>query len=267
MGVRLIEGRLFTDLDDRSTLRCVIVDDLLARRTWPGQSAVGRQLVVDPGSTGTPTRAVTVVGVVRHLRLRSLVEDLTEQVYFPLPQALRNPMAWVLRTNGDPAVLVPAIRSVLAGLDPQIPIYDVRPLSGYVEEASAGQRFTMSTVLCFAVVALLLASVGVYGVMSYGVTRRRSEFGVRLALGAQPAQLRRVVLRDGAGILVTGLALGALVAIPGAYLLRSQLFGVAPLDPATYAIAGSVLAVALLAACWWPARRASAANPLDILRG
>src|SRR5579864_9069804 len=265
-GVHLIEGRFFTDADDRSAAPSVIIDDLLAQRSWPSATAVGRQLWVDPGSNGVPTKSVTVVGVVRHLRVRSLVEDLTEQVYFPLAQALRDPMAWVVRTTGDPSALVTPIRAAVAGLDPQIPIYDVRPFSSYVKEASAGQRFTMSLVLCFAAVALMLAAVGVYGVMAYAVGRRRNEFGVRLALGARPGQLRAAVFREGGVILLAGLALGAVVAVPGAYLLRSQLFGVTPLDPVTYATAGALLGASLLGACWWPAQRATVANPLDLLR-
>ena len=243
----------------------VIVDDVLAGRTWPGQSAIGQSLGVDPWSTGHPTVWVKVVGVVRHLRLRSLVEPLSEQVYFPQRQVLRNPMAYVVRTS-DRTALASAIREAVACLDKQLPIYDVRPLDEYVAAAQSTRRFTMLLVSVFASAAVALACIGVYGVMAYSVTRRRREFGVRLALGARPHQIVRVVIREGAFLTMIGLALGIIAASVSARLLKTQLFGVAPDDSTSYAAALLVLAPFALVACWIPARRATAANPLEVLR-
>ena len=265
-GAALVEGRFLSNDDVAGGQPAVVVDDLLARRAWPGQLAVGKTFLVDPGSSGHATVPATVVGVVRHLRVRSLVEDLTEQVYFSADQVARNPLAYVVRTSGDPAAIVPSIRAAIAQIDPLIPIYDVRPFSEYVRSAMAGRRFTMTLAACFAGVAVLLACVGVYGVMAYTVARRRNEFGVRLALGALPSQLVVSVLREGLALAGVGLTVGGAAALAIAQLLRSQLFGVTPSDPATYAIVLASLGLVLILACWLPARRTSAANPLDALR-
>ena len=266
VGATLVEGRALADRDTNGAQAVVVVDDLLAHRAWPGQSALGRTLFVDPGSSGHPTVPVTVVGVVRHLRVRSLVEDLTEQVYFSADQVLRNPLAYVVRTNGDPAALVPSIRAAIGRIDGQLPISDVRPLASYVREAAGGRRFTMMLAACFAGVAILLACVGVAGVMGYTVARRRGEFGVRLALGAQPSHIVRIVLGEGAALAGLGLGAGSLAALFGARLMRAQLFGVSPGDPLTFAVVLGSMAVVLALACWLPARKATDASPLDALR-
>jgi hypothetical protein len=266
VGARLVDGRFFVEADDRSTQPAVIVDDLLAARAWPAARAVGQRIAVDPGSIGHPQTWATVIGVVHHLRVRSLTEDLTEQVYFPVRQALRNPMAYVLRTSGNPADLAGMVRESLSRLDGQIPIYDVRPLESYTRDATSGRRFTAMLAACFAGAALLLACVGVYGVIAYAVARRRTEFGVRMALGARPSQVVALVLSEGAGLVGLGLTAGACGAAIVARLLRTQLFGVTPGDPAAYALALSAVALAGLLSCWLPARRAATSDLLAVLR-
>ena len=266
VGARLVEGRFFTDDDDPRAQPVVIVDDQLARRAWPGQSAIGRRIASDPLSTGHAVYWATVVGVVHHLRHRSLLEDLGDQVYFAERQIQRNPMAYVVRTTGDPAALSAPVRQIVAALDPQLPVYDLRPLDEYVAGARAAQRFTTSIAAAFAVVALVLATVGVYGVIAYAITRRRYEFGVRLALGAQPGQVTTLVLREGALLGGLGLTCGLVCAAIAARLLESQLFGVSPGDVASYAMAVVAIGSTALAACWLPARRASSINPLDAIR-
>ncbi len=266
VGARLVEGRGFLESDDEKSRPVVIVDERLARRAWPGQSAVGKPLAVDPQSDGHPTTWATVVGVVRHLRHRSLMEEVREQVYFPERQILRNPMAYVLRTSGDPASLAPPLRRAVARLDAQLPVYEVRTLDEYLVAARAAQRFTMILAATFALVALLLAAVGLYGVIAYSVARRRVEFGIRLALGALPGQVEALVVREGMRVALVGLALGLPAAALGAWLLRAQLFGVSPRDPASYGIALVLLGAAAVLASWVAARRATAASPLEVLR-
>ena len=263
LGVRLIEGRFFTEADERPV---IIVDERLARRQWPGRSALGQTLLVDPGSNGAPTVKATVVGVVAHLRLRSLVADLTEQIFFPERLVLRNPMAYVVRTDRDPAALAADVRAAIAKLDPKLPIYDARPLDTYVEAARATRRFTMQLAAAFAAVALLLACIGVYGVLAYSVARRRHEFGVRLALGAEPRRVVMEVMREGLTLALIGSVAGVTAALAVSRLLEAQLYGVRPHDPVSYGATVALLAAAAVVACWIPARRATQVTPMEALR-
>ena len=191
---------------------------------------------------------------------------LFDQVYFAERQVQRNPMAHVVRAGGDPAAMSAAVRQIVTTIDPQLPVYDLRPLDEYVVGPRAAQRFTTIIAAAFAVVALLLAAVGVYGVIAYAMTRRRYEFGVRLALGARPQQVTALVLREGALLAGVGLVLGLVCASVAARLLQSQLFAVSPGDVRSYLVAAVAIGIAALTACWLPARRASAISPLEAIR-
>lgn len=267
IGAHLLEGRYFTEADRENAQPVVIVDDLLAKRSWPGDTAIGKTIAVDPSVSGRPDRRrwATVVGVVRHMRIRSLVEDLADQVYMPIRQVQRN-TTYVVRTSGDPAELAGAIRSRLRNLQPPTPVYDILPLDRYLIRARSAQRFTMLLAAAFAAVALALAFVGVYGLITYSVNARSFEFGIRLALGAQAEQIRSLVVREGVRLVVAGLTVGVAGAALAARLLQSQLFGVTAHDIPTYAISVAVILFAGLVASLLPARKASAANPLDIMR-
>jgi putative ABC transport system permease protein len=266
LGVRLVEGRTFTESDDQRGDPVVIVDERLAARTWPGQSPIGRRLGVDPTVAGTPSMWVTVVGLVKHVRHRSPTEDVREQVYFPERQIPRNPFVVVVKTGADPAALVAPVREAIRGLDAALPIYDVLPLDDYMTRAQAIRRFTALLASVFAAAALLLASVGVYGVIAYSVSARRREFGVRLALGAGAGPIVTTVLGEGTRLTAMGLAIGIVAAVGGAWWLRSQLFEVAPWDLASIALTVLVLALAALVACAVPARRALRTDPAEVLR-
>lgn len=266
LRVPLLDGRFFTESDDHTSEPVVIVDERLAARTWPGQSAVGRRLGVDPRVAGTPDQWTTVVGVVRHVRHRSPTEEVREQVYFPERQVPRNPAVYVVKTGGDAAALVPQVRDAVRALDAQLPIADVRPMAAYVDDARALGRFTATLALAFAVAALTLAAVGVYGLIAYAVTERRQEFGVRLALGAHGREVVGLVLREGAWLTAAGLAVGLAGAAAAAWWLRHQLYGVEPWDPLTFALTLPVLAITALAACALPARRAVRIDPMHTLR-
>ena len=266
LGVRLRGGRTFTETDAETTAAVVIVDEHLADKTWPGETAVGRRIAVDPAVTGEPATWATVVGVVRHVRHRSPVEDVREQVYFPGRQTPRNPSVYLLKTAGDPAALVPAVREVVRSLDAALPLYDVRPLSAYVREARALRGFTAQLAVLFAAAALLLAIVGVYGMVAYAVTERRRELGVRVALGAGTRQVLRLVLAESAWLTAGGVGLGLVGASLGARALETQLVGIAPWDPVSLAAAVGLLVVAALVASALPARRALATQPAVVLR-
>ncbi len=263
---RLVDGRFFGEGDDERAEPVVVVDDQLARRAWPGQSAVGKQIAADPFVTGHPTYWATVIGVVGHLRTRSLVEDLGDQVYFPVRQVVRTPLVVAVRTSGDPSALAEAVRRGVAALDPALPTYDLRPLADYVNGAGAAQRFATILAAGFAGVALLLASVGVYGVIAYGTARRHHEFGVRLALGARPGEITTLVLREGLLQLAVGLAAGVGGAALGARVIHNQLYGVTATDGTSYAVAVVTIGVVAIAAAWLPARRASTISPLTAMK-
>ncbi len=262
LGVRLVEGRFFTDNESPKN-PVVIVDEMLARQLWPGRSALGQHFLLGQAS---PDRRVSVVGVVRHLRLRSLVEDLTPQIYIPYRLWQRSPMAYVVRTDRDPTALAADVRAAVAALDPRLPIYDVRPMETYVESARSIRRFTMLLAAAFAACALALTCIGVYGVLAYAVTVRRHEFGVRRALGADTVQVMREVLREGLTFAVVGSAAGLAGAAIAARLLQSQLYAVHPRDPMTYGVSLALILCGAALACWIPAHRATAISPMDALR-
>jgi putative ABC transport system permease protein len=261
LGVRLLEGRFFTNDDDDPKNPVVIVDDAFAERLWPNQSAVGRQFVANY----LPSK-VTVVGVVRHLRLRSLVDHLAPQIYVPWRLAQRNPTAYVIAADRDPGSLTADVRAAIASLDPHLPIYDARPLGEYVQGARSLRRFTMRLAGAFALSALVLTCVGVYGVLAYAVSHRRHEIGVRRALGAATDRLVREVLGEGVRFTVIGCACGLAGATVAARFLESQLYAIRPDDPLSYAAAVLLTAIGGIVACALPAHRAATISPMDALR-
>jgi len=266
IGATLVDGRWFSEADDAGTLPVAIVDERFAERTWPGAGAVGRRVFADPPASGAPTELVTVVGVVRHLRHRTPSAEVREQMYFPQRQVRRSPMGVVVRSGADPAELAAAVREVVSGLDPQLPVYDVRPLADYLDRALAVPRFTTLLATLFAAAALALAVVGVYGVLAYSVTRRRSEFAIRLALGAGRPAVAWLVVREAGGVAAAGLTLGLAGSIAAAGPLRAQLYELTPGDPVTYGAAIAALVVAVAAAALLPALRATGVRALESLR-
>jgi putative ABC transport system permease protein len=267
VGAHLLEGRDFTEEDIAQARLVAVVDDTLARRTWPGQSALGKRLALETMiESEFKWRTAEVIGVVRHVQFHSLTDEVREQVYIPYSLAPRNQISFALRAGGDPEALAAPARAAVAALDPDLPVARVLPLARYVEQARRATRFLSLLSAALAAIALLLAVVGVYGVSAGSVTRRTAEIGVRVALGARSADVLRLVLGQGmAPVLcgcVAGLLLSALLAPLYAYLL----FGVRPFDPATYGAVAALLTVAGLLACAVPARRALRLDPLDALR-
>jgi predicted permease len=266
-GAELVEGRWFTEADSSRAQPVAIVDTLLASRMWPGRSPIGQRVKADPGTTGIPDVTVTVVGVVRHIRHRDVTRDLREQMYFPAQQSFRNPMAYVVRgADGDGASVAAAVRRIMAEIDPALPIYDVRPLAAYTRDARALRAFTLVLALCFAGAAIVLATIGMFGVASHAVAGRQREFGLRFALGAGSGQIAGLVFREAMAIAGWGAALGSMGALLAAPLLRSQLYAVSPLDPRAYALGAALVVIAAVTASCIPALRAARTSPLQSLR-
>jgi len=256
-----VAGRGFERAVLGLTRRRIVMDETLAARSFPGQDAVGRQLQVEANEE--PNRFAEVIGVVAHVHLHDLTRAVLPQIYEPgfwLQTSL------TVRGTGDVAELAPLVRREIRALEPAAAIERVRPMSELVAAATASARLSLVLMGAFGSLALLLASVGLYAVISYSVSGRARELGVRLALGASPAELRRLVLGEGARLVAASLAVGLAGAAALAFLLRTLLVGIAPWDPPTYVAASGVLAVVALLACWAPARRAARTDPLASLR-
>jgi predicted permease len=264
LGLRLVAGRDLTADDAGTSARVVMVNETLARTIWPGQPAVGQFLIAD-GLGSEPRQVVGVVGDVRH---QGLEADAGSEMYLPRRQTGNGGGFYlVVRSSQPAAALAPALRASLAPLSSDLGGSRFRVLDELVERAVSPRRFTALALAGFALFALLLASLGVYAVVAYGVSRRRQEFGIRLALGASPANIRHGVLADTLRLTGTGLLLGLPAAWLVSRLMRGLLFGVTPADPATFAGMVAVLGSMALLAAYVPARRASRLDPTQTLRG
>jgi predicted permease len=267
MGAELLGGRWFDQLDTAEGRQVVIVDDLLARQTWPNESAVGRRLQVEQFTDrGFVPQWAEVVGVVRHLRHHSLGRELRGQIYLPYPQSAREHLSYAVKAQGDPLALAATLRRELRALDPDMAVNKMLPLSHYVSRSLASARFTALLAGLFAALALVLAAVGVYGLVSYSVAERTREIGVRMALGAGRRRILRLVLSQGMRPALVGIALGLVVAPALTRLIAGLLYGVTATDRLTFAVIAALLLAVAWLACWVPARRATKVDPLIALR-
>jgi putative ABC transport system permease protein len=271
MEVPLRRGRFFTDRDNVASHPVVVIDELLASHLFPNQDPIGKQfslMVLGP---------VEIIGVVGHVKHWGLDSDeankIRDQIYFPLLQVPDKFMSagvtgltLVLRTGPEPLSLVPAVRRQVAGPTQDQPIHAVRTMEQIISKSLAARRFTMLVLIIFGATALTLAAVGIYGVMSYAVTRRTHELGVRAALGASRQEIVGLVLRQGMRPAVIGMAAGLLGALALTRLLAGLLYGVRPADPATLVAVTFLLGGIALLACYLPARRATLIDPTVALR-
>jgi len=267
MGIELVAGRDFADDDTPGRPNVIVVDESLARRTWPGESALGKRLeatFIHEGSFD-PTVA-EVVGVVRHVRDHSLAEDGRGQIYVSYLQSAREKLAFTVRTAGDPQALAGAVREAVASLDRDLAVAKVRTMDSYVAAARQSTRFVTAVASALAGVALLLAFVGIYGVVACSVAARTGEIGVRMALGGTPARILWLVVGQTLRTTAVGLAIGLAGSLLLTGLIARLLYGVGPRDPATLACAAAVLAAAGLLAGLLPARRATRVDPTAALR-
>jgi putative ABC transport system permease protein len=271
MGIRLVAGRTMTDADNREgALRVVLVDEKLAEQTWPGEDPVGKGMQVVDFNTETfeiQRASVQVVGVVEHVRSESLTSDGRGQIYWPYRFFPWWPMTVTVRGASDPLALVGAIRSEVEALDPDVPIADVRLMEDYVADAMAQPRFTLTLVSLFAALALLLASIGLYGVIAYSLRQRIQEIGVRVAFGAGESSIVRLLVGHGMALTLAGVGLGLAVALIVTRMASSLLFGVSAIDPITLAGVPLLLVGVTSVASYLPARRATRIDPVKALRG
>jgi putative ABC transport system permease protein len=263
LGIPLIAGRDFRDDDSDGRAPVGIIDERIAREVFGRENPVGKRFHV---TTVPPMPWIQVVGVAGHIRHEGLDRDPRPQVYWPYRQRTQDRQAMVVKTTGDPAAMTPAVRAAIQEVDPNQPLYDVRSMSQVVERSLIGQRVNAVLVGSLAGLALLLASIGLYSVVSQLTARRSREFGIRLALGANPGSLLRMVLRQGLTRAVCGLVAGLTLSAAVTQLLGKMLHGVGTLDLTTYIFVTGLLLLVVLAASYSPARRAANTDPINALR-
>jgi putative ABC transport system permease protein len=271
IGVTLRQGRLLTSDDRGGATLVTVVNEALARKLFPGQNPIGQRLTF-----GTPDSAQwrQIVGVVADVRQTGLTSPPDPELYVPANQLspqdwtifMSIPISFVVRSDVETATLGPAIKAVVRQVDPEQPISRLREAGELLQDATARQRFNMSLLTLFGILALTLAGVGVYGVMAYGVNQRTRELRIRLALGARAASVQAMVLRQGLLLTVSGLALGLVGALALSRLLTTLVYGVNPSDPRIPGVAVLVLALVSVVACLIPAIRATRVDPIDALR-
>jgi putative ABC transport system permease protein len=265
MGATLLRGGTFNERDNKNSPLVAVIDQTLAEQYFNGEDPIGKRLSMHPDDVGDENRLFEIVGVVARIKFRGLGDPAPMPVVF-FPQAQVERKSFVLLVRSSAPALEKPIRDIVSSIDPDQPVYDVRPMIERVQETWATQRLLTFLLSVFAGLALLLATIGLYGVIAYTAVRRVREIGVRLALGAQRADIRALILGHGSRLLATGLAIGVIGAFVCSRLLRSVLFDVSAVDPLVYIMVSALLAIAALLACWLPARRASRINPIIALR-
>jgi predicted permease len=264
LEIPILSGRNFTDSDDDKALPVAIVDQTLARQHWPNENPIGKRIKSGPIQSTNPW--LNIIGVVGDVKTDSLELQEAPHIYLSDFQAPSYNSVIYLRTAGDPGTLGDAIRPEVEAVDPNVPVYAVRTMEDVIARSMAERRFALQILGFFAGVALLLAAIGIYGVMAYTFTQRRHEIGIRMALGAQPRDILRMALSEGMTLVAVGLGSGLVGALILTRFLRSMLYAVSPGDPLTFVALPALLAAVALLACFVPARRATQVDPLVALR-
>jgi len=261
MRIRLLSGRDFTDYDRENTTPVVIINEAMARMVWPGQEPVGKRF-----SIVTEPKLLQVVGVVGTTVIGQIGEDPQPIAYLPMRQQYSPFAALVVRTNGNPEPLLGAVRKQAEQIDKNLAFTNGQTVQQILGQGLWAARMGAALLGLFGALALTLASIGIYGVLAYSVTQRTSEIGLRMALGAQPRQVLRLVLQQGMLLALIGVTVGILVALPVARMTAGLLYGVSATDPLTYAAITLLLMGVALVACYLPARRATRVDPIIALR-
>jgi putative ABC transport system permease protein len=266
MGIPLLRGRYFTDADSKDSLPVAIIDQTLAEQYWPDQDPIGKRIAAFFDGPRGQRHWREIVGVVGHVKQYGLDGKSKVQYYFPQTQSPQNDMFLIIRTASDPRGMVAAIRGTLDSIDKDQPIYKVTPYEQMVSNSTSQKRFSMFLLGVFAALALLLAAVGIYGVMSYAVTQRTHEVGIRMALGAQQSDVLALVVKQGMLMTLIGVGIGLVGAFVATQIMTSLLFGVGTHDPLTFAGISLLLGSVALIASFIPARRATKVDPMIALR-
>lgn len=262
MGIPLVAGRGFTDRDDKRSPEVAIINEAAARKFFPNENPVGRRVGNSPEDSGN----VEIVGVLRDVRYNSLREPAPPTQYRPYLQANPEDLVFTVRTAVDPATMLSAVRAAMSAVDPNIPIVTVETQMSQIERRYAQERVLAQAYMLFGGIALFIAAIGLFGLMSYNVSRRTREIGIRMAMGAQRDAVLRLVLRESMVLVAAGIAIGITVAVGAGKLVASQLFGLEATDAATMVLAIVVMAIVSAAAGYLPARRATRVDPMVALR-
>jgi predicted permease len=261
METPLIAGRFFTPADTEKSQQVVLIDQKMADRFWPKGDAVGKRI-----RQGDKSPWLTVVGVVGVVKQYGLDIDTKMVTYFPYASWANGVMFVTARTAGDPAALANSIVEQVHAIDADVPVFDIATMQQRVHDSVARQRFAMTMLGTFAAFAMILAAVGIYGVMSFLVTQGTSDIAIRMALGAQRGTILSLVMQQGMGLALIGIAAGVVGALSLTHLMSGLLFGVSATDPMTFAGVAVLLTLVTLAACYFPARRAMRVDPMVALR-
>jgi predicted permease len=262
MGIQIARGREFTSQDRAGAPPVVMINETLARRLWPGEDPIGKRLRVggesDPGAE--------VIGVAGDGKYKTLGENARPYIYHPLLQSYASKMTLVVRTTGSPETLSAAVREQIRSLDPNLPVSQITTLSEQVAFALFPARLAAALLGAFGLLALGLAATGIYGVIAYSVSQRTQEFGIRMALGADGADVRRLVLREGLKVVLIGVTAGLALSLVVTRLIAGFLYDVGANDPLTFVAVPALLTAVALLACYLPARRATKVDPMEALR-
>jgi predicted permease len=261
MRIPLVKGRYFDEHDTRGAMETVIVDEAMAERFWPNEDPIGKRM--QRGGSGSWR---TVVGVISDAKQYSTEKEPPIAVYYPFEQFAARNMFLVVRTTRDPAGMSEAVTKEIQAVDPEMPVFDVGTMDQRLHDSLARQRFAMFLLGLFAVIASILAAIGIYGVMAYSVNERTHEIGIRLALGAQPANVLQLVIRQALALTSLGIATGLACAFALTRVMSSLLFGVGATDGLTFVITTLLLGSVALFASYIPARRAARVDPMIALR-
>jgi len=264
MGMRIVRGRSFSAADTPDSHLVAVINETLARQIWPGEDPIGKQ--IRQGQLEDESRRLDVIGVVNDMKLNGVDQVTSMQTYILYDQAPSTGLGVVVRTKYDPRAVGPSVERAIHEIDKDLPLFSIATMDQMLHDSLSQRRLTLVLLGSFAVLALILAAIGIFGVVSYAVRQRTHELGIRLALGAQPQNVLMMILRQGLILALTGVLVGLVAAVALTRLMKSLLFGVQPDSPLTLAAAAALLIVVALFASYLPARRAASVNPMVALR-